>query len=108
MMPGGGPVSTLPISAVPGAASGPTVFNLPNPAVLHSGKRALYRFMVMAINGIRVVATNSATIRVGPTVGIANGNILAAVKGDSIELVAISDTAWAATYEYPSGSWTVV
>lgn len=82
-------------------AGGEVNFTLPTAV---AGYR--YTFIVQATQNLRITAATGDTIRVAGTVSAAAGNMVNAVIGSSVTLVAINATEWIAESAI-NGVWTV-
>ena len=65
-----------------------------------------YTFVVQVAQNLRVTAASGDTIRVAGSVSAAAGNIVNAVVGSTVTLLAINATEWIALGT-PAGTWTV-
>lgn len=86
-------------------ASALIVFNLPTAVLNTTTGGYYYNFYVQDADGLQVTAAAGDTIRVGPSVSAAAGNISSTTIGSSIRLHCINATEWVA--EAVIGTWTV-
>lgn len=82
-------------------AAGEVNHNLPTAAA-----GLTYTFIVQVAQNLRVTAASGDTIRVAGSVSAAAGNIVNAVVGSTVILLAINATEWIALGT-PAGTWTV-
>lgn len=75
-------------------------FDLPNAA---AGLE--YTFIVDDTDGIKIIATNSATINISGNITAVDGNISSVTVGSTVTVLAINSTTWIVTNE--SGSWSI-
>jgi hypothetical protein len=86
-------------------ASALIVFNLPTAVTNTTTGGYYYNFFVQDADGLQVVAAAGDTIRVGPSVSAAAGNIQSTTIGSSIRLHCINATEWVC--EAVVGTWAV-
>jgi hypothetical protein len=83
------------------------IYYLPSASELCDGGRVHFRFYVHDAVGLRIVATNGNTIRIGANVTEPNGYVKNTTIGETLHLVALNDTEYGAIDEYHEDVWTV-